>query len=93
MAIIFGALTGFLDVRYGSRDGSACAEFSWQGNDGPAVADGRSSEPPVVSSATSTSTTPMNQASSPHTSDFFNSLLGRFPESGSYAEGGSINYQ
>ena len=31
--IIFGALTGFLDVRYGSRDGSACAEFSWEGND------------------------------------------------------------
>jgi hypothetical protein len=31
--IIFGALTGFLDVRYGSRDGSACAEFSWQGHD------------------------------------------------------------
>ena len=31
--IIFGALTGFLDVRYGSRDGSACAEFSWEGVD------------------------------------------------------------
>jgi hypothetical protein len=28
--IVFGALTGFLDVRYGSRDGSACAEFSWE---------------------------------------------------------------
>ena len=26
--IVFGALHGFLDVRYGSRDGSACAEFS-----------------------------------------------------------------
>ena len=24
---------GFLDVRYGSRDGSACAEFSWEGQD------------------------------------------------------------
>jgi hypothetical protein len=24
--IIFGALTGFLDVRYGARDGSACAD-------------------------------------------------------------------
>jgi hypothetical protein len=22
-----------LDVRYGTRDGSACAEFSWEGND------------------------------------------------------------
>ena len=31
--IVFGALQGFLDVRYGSRDGLACAEFSWQGHD------------------------------------------------------------
>lgn len=31
--IAFGALKGFLDVRYGSRDGAACAEFSWQGPD------------------------------------------------------------
>jgi hypothetical protein len=31
--IAFGALNGDLDVRYGSREGSACAEFSWQGND------------------------------------------------------------
>ena len=31
--IAFGALKGFLDVRYGSRDGSACAEFSWEGHD------------------------------------------------------------
>jgi hypothetical protein len=31
--IIFGAVRGFLDVRYGSRDGWACAEFSWEGND------------------------------------------------------------
>jgi len=31
--IAFGALKGFLEVRYGSRDGSACAEFSWQGHD------------------------------------------------------------
>ena len=41
--IAFGALKGFLDVRYGTRDGSACAEFSWEGhdeNDPPAVADG-----------------------------------------------------
>lgn len=29
--IAFGALKGFLDVRYGARDGSACAEFSWEG--------------------------------------------------------------
>ena len=31
--IVFGALKGFLDVRYGARDGSACAEFSWEGHD------------------------------------------------------------
>ena len=31
--IAFGALKGFLDIRYGSRDGSACAEFSWEGHD------------------------------------------------------------
>ena len=31
--ITFGALNAELDVRYGSRDGSACAEFSWQGSD------------------------------------------------------------
>lgn len=31
--IAFGALKGWLDVRYGSRDGAACAEFSWQGYD------------------------------------------------------------
>jgi len=29
--IAFVALKGFLDVRYGARDGSACAEFSWEG--------------------------------------------------------------
>ena len=28
--IAFGALKGFLDPRYGSRDGAACAEFSWE---------------------------------------------------------------
>jgi hypothetical protein len=41
--IAFGALKGFLDVRYGARDGSACAEFSWRGMTRmtpPAVADG-----------------------------------------------------
>jgi hypothetical protein len=31
--IAFGALQGFLDVRYGTRDGSASAEFSWEGHD------------------------------------------------------------
>ena len=31
--VAFVALKGFLDVRYGARDGAACAEFSWQGYD------------------------------------------------------------
>ncbi|MGY4353181.1 hypothetical protein ACVWXM_009698 [Bradyrhizobium sp. GM7.3] len=31
--IAFGAVKGFLDVRYGARDGLACAEFSWEGYD------------------------------------------------------------
>jgi len=30
-SFVFGAVKGWLDVRYGSRDGSACAEFSWEG--------------------------------------------------------------
>lgn len=71
--IAFGALKGFLDVRYGARDGSACAEFSWEGQ--PAAADGLSSVPPAASSATSTSITPTIQASSANAPDFFNSLL------------------
>ena len=39
--IVFGAISADLDVRYGSRDGSACAEFSWQGSDDGAEACGR----------------------------------------------------
>jgi hypothetical protein len=39
--IAFGALKGFLDVRYGARDGSACAEFSWEGHDDRDPAFGR----------------------------------------------------
>lgn len=39
--IAFVAVKGFLDVRYGSRDGSACAEFSWQGHDDAEEASGR----------------------------------------------------
>jgi hypothetical protein len=31
--IAFVAVKGLLDVRYGTRDGVACAEFSWQGYD------------------------------------------------------------
>jgi hypothetical protein len=39
--IAFGALSGDLDVRYGSRDGSAIAEFSWQGQNENDEASGR----------------------------------------------------
>lgn len=39
--IAFGALKGFLDVRYCARDGSACAEFSWEGEDEDDPACGR----------------------------------------------------
>ena len=57
--LVFGALQGFLDVRYGSRDGSACAEFSWEGQDEtiPPVGEGGPAwEPPDASWATSTFT-------------------------------------
>ena len=30
-SFVFGAVKAWLDVRYGARDGSACAEFSWEG--------------------------------------------------------------
>ena len=30
-AFVFGTVKGWLDVRHGARDGSACAEFSWEG--------------------------------------------------------------
>jgi hypothetical protein len=39
--IAFGALKGFLDVRYGARDCAACAEFSWEGYDDKDPACGR----------------------------------------------------
>ena len=58
--IAFGALKGFLDVRYGTRDGSACAESSWEGNDENDPASGREwvvLALQAASSDTSTSTT------------------------------------
>ena len=76
--IAFGALKGFLDVRYGTRNGSACAEFSWEGNDenDPAsVVDGLSLALQAASSDTSTSTTARIQASYAIVTDFFNGLL------------------
>src|SRR5690606_38885902 len=60
--IAFGALKGFLDVRYRARDGAACAE-SWEGYDDNDPACGRG-------------TKAMTQASCANPTDFFNSLLG-----------------
>ena len=37
----FLAVEADLDVRYGSRDGAACAEFSWEGFDDGTGARGR----------------------------------------------------
>ena len=37
----FLAIEADLDVRYGSRDGAACAEFSWEGFDDGTPATGR----------------------------------------------------
>ena len=37
----FLAVEADLDVRYGSRDGAACAEFSWEGFDDGTAASGR----------------------------------------------------
>ena len=37
----FIAVEADLDVRYGSRDGAACAEFSWEGFDDGSPASGR----------------------------------------------------
>jgi hypothetical protein len=76
--IAFGAPKGFLDVRYGARDGSACAEFSWEGNDENDPASGRGWV--VLGTAgrlvaTSTSTMARTQASSANATDFFNNLL------------------
>jgi hypothetical protein len=39
--LVFGAVEAGLDVRYASRDGSACAEFSWEGFDDGTPASGR----------------------------------------------------
>jgi hypothetical protein len=39
--LVFIAIEVDLDVRYGARDGSACAEFSWEGFDDGSPASGR----------------------------------------------------
>jgi hypothetical protein len=40
-ALVFAAVEADLDVRYGARDGAACAEFSWEGSDDNTNASGR----------------------------------------------------
>ena len=65
--IAFVALKGFLDVRYGARDGNACAEFSCRDmmkTTKPAAAAGLCSEPRADLSARSSSITLTSQASS-----------------------------
>ena len=74
--IAFGTLKGFVDVRYGVRDGAACAEFSWEGYDDKDPACGRGWVTRGTAgrvSVTSTSTRTMTQASSANLNDFFNS--------------------
>lgn len=39
--LVFAAIEADLDVRYGSRDGATCAEFSWEGSDDNSHASGR----------------------------------------------------
>ena len=39
--LVFLAVQAELDVHYGSRDGAACAEFSWAGSDDNTPASGR----------------------------------------------------
>jgi hypothetical protein len=39
--LVFAAVEAELDVRYGSRAGDACAEFSWEGSDDGSPASGR----------------------------------------------------
>ncbi len=75
--IAFGALKGFLAVRYGARDGSACAEFSWEGHDenDPACGCGWAMVGTGAgSSATSTSTMATTQASFADAPELFNSV-------------------
>ena len=75
----FLAVEADLDVRYGSRDDAACAEFSWEGFDDGTAASGRGwaafGGGPAVWSVTSSSIKVMTRASSPNASDFFSSLL------------------
>ena len=75
--IAFGALKGFLDVRYGARDGSGCAEFSWEGHDENDPVCGRGWVM-IGTAGTSTYTRATIQASFANAAEFFNSLLVRW---------------
>ena len=79
--LAFLAVDADLDVRYGSRDGVACAEFSWEGfDDGSAASDrgwalggaGRLVGHIFIHKGD-------DQASSPNASDFFDSLFSGSP--------------
>jgi hypothetical protein len=77
--LVFCAIEADLDVRYGSRDGSACAEFSWEGSDTiltPAAVAGRLSAPPAALSATFLSTKATIQGLSLNAVDSFGDPLG-----------------
>ena len=39
--LVFAAVEADPDVRYGSRDGAACAKFSWEGSDDNTHVSGR----------------------------------------------------
>jgi hypothetical protein len=41
-ALAFRAVEAHLDLRYGSRDGAACVDFSWEGSDDDTPASGGS---------------------------------------------------
>ena len=76
--LAFLAVDADLDVRYGSRDGAACAEFSREGFDDGSAASGRGwaalgGAGRLVGHIFIHKGD--DQASSPNASDFFNSLL------------------
>jgi hypothetical protein len=76
--LVFTAVEADLDVRCGSRDGAACAEFSWEGSDDNSHASGRgwaALGTQAASSAISSFTRVTTQASSQSANDFFNSVL------------------
>jgi hypothetical protein len=73
--LLFAAVQADLDVRYCSRDGAACAEFSWEGSDDNIHASGRGWAAPAASSGTSSSIRVTTQGSSLNASNSFNSLL------------------